>query len=109
MLIKENLFVRDGRSLVSKVKCNGDLKDTIKHSVALIGGISKLVKKGDTILLKPNYNTADPYLGSSDPNFIRAVIENTLRSWSRESRCWRKIGLSRYQKSFGNSGHHQSL
>jgi uncharacterized protein (DUF362 family) len=40
-----------------------------------MGGIDRLVKKGDVILLKPNYNTADPYPGSSDPAFIKAVIE----------------------------------
>jgi len=43
--------------------------------VSLIGGIKKLVKKGDIILLKPNYNTAHPFPGSSDPEFIKAVID----------------------------------
>jgi uncharacterized protein (DUF362 family) len=52
----------------------GNLKKSIELSVSLIGGIKKLVKKGDIILLKPNYNTADPYPGSSDPEFIKAVI-----------------------------------
>lgn len=73
--MKQNLFVRNGHPLVSKVIYNGDLKESIKRSISLIGGITKLVKKGDTILLKPNYNTADPFPGSSDPNFIKAVIE----------------------------------
>lgn len=73
--MKQNLFVRDGCPLVSKVVCNGDLKESIKRSISLIGGIGKLVRNGDTILLKPNYNTADPFPGSSDPDFIKAVIE----------------------------------
>jgi len=72
--MKQNLFVRDSRSLVSKVACERNLKESIELSVSLIGGIKKLVKKGDIILLKPNYNTADPYPGSSDPEFIKAVI-----------------------------------
>jgi len=74
-MVKQNLFVHDGHPLVSKVVFDGDLINSIKRAVSLIGGISKLVKEGDTILVKPNYNTADPFPGSSDPNFIRAVVE----------------------------------
>jgi uncharacterized protein (DUF362 family) len=73
--MKENLFVRDGRPLVSKVAYKGNVKESIELSVSLIDGIKKIVKKGDTVLLKPNYNTADPFPGSSDPEFIKAVIE----------------------------------
>jgi uncharacterized protein (DUF362 family) len=73
--MKQNLFVRDSRLLVSKVAYEGNLRESIELSVSLIGGIKKLVKKGDTILLKPNYNTADPFPGSSDPEFIKAVID----------------------------------
>jgi len=72
--MKQNLFVRNSRLLVSKVAYEGNLRESIELSVSLIGGIKKLVKKGDIILLKPNYNTADPYPGSSDPDFIKAVI-----------------------------------
>jgi uncharacterized protein (DUF362 family) len=48
--------------------------------VSLIGGIKKLVNKGETILLKPNYNTADPFPGSSDPEFVNAVIDMLYES-----------------------------
>lgn len=73
--MKQDLFVRRGRLLVSKVICDGDLKESIERSVTLIGGIDKVVEKGDTVLLKPNYNTADPFPGSSDPEFVKAVVE----------------------------------
>lgn len=73
--MKQNLFVRNSRLLVSKVAYEGNLRESIELSVSLIGGIKKLVNKGDTILLKPNYNTADPFPGSSDPEFIKAVID----------------------------------
>lgn len=73
--MKQDLFTRGGRPLVSKVVYNGNLKESIKLSVSLIGGINKLVEKGDTILLKPNYNTADPFPGSSDPEFLKVIIE----------------------------------
>jgi uncharacterized protein (DUF362 family) len=72
--MKQSLFVRDTRPLVSKVACGGNLKESIELAVSLVGGIQKLVKKGDTILLKPNYNTADRFPGSSDPAFIKAIV-----------------------------------
>jgi uncharacterized protein (DUF362 family) len=73
--MKQNLFVRSGRPLVSKIAYHGNLKESIENSISLIGGLDKLVEKGDIILLKPNYNTADPFPGSSDPQFIKAIIE----------------------------------
>lgn len=65
-------------SLVSKIKVEGNLKKEIEKVVELRGGFSKFIKKGDKVLLKPNFNTADPFPASSDPEFIRAVIELTL-------------------------------
>ena len=73
--MKQNLFVHGGSALVSKVTCDGSLRESIERSVELIGGLDRLVKRGDTILLKPNYNTADPFPGSNDPEFVKAVIE----------------------------------
>jgi uncharacterized protein (DUF362 family) len=73
--MKQNLFVRNSRPLVSKVTYKGNLRESIELSVSLIGGIERLVKEGDVILLKPNYNTADPFPGSSDPKFVKAVID----------------------------------
>jgi uncharacterized protein (DUF362 family) len=73
--MQQDLFSKSGKPLVSKVNFTGDLRDSIETSVSLIGGIRRLVANGDTILLKPNYNTANPYPGSSDPEFIRSVIK----------------------------------
>ena len=73
--MKQDLFAHNGSALVSKVTCDRSLRESIERSVALIGGIDKIVRRGDTILLKPNYNTADAFPGSSDPKFMKAVIE----------------------------------
>jgi uncharacterized protein (DUF362 family) len=43
--------------------------------VEAIGGFPRLVEPGDTVLLKPNFNSADPPPASSDPLFVQAVIE----------------------------------
>jgi uncharacterized protein (DUF362 family) len=75
MAMKGDIFSRSGRPLVSRVIHEGNLKQSVERSVSLIGGIGKLVKRGDIVLVKPNYNTAHPFPGSSDPNFVRVVIE----------------------------------
>jgi uncharacterized protein (DUF362 family) len=75
--VRENLFRHNGKVLVSKVpSANGqDLKGNILKAVDLLGGFSKAIEKGDEILLKPNFNTGDAPPGSSDPDFVKAVIE----------------------------------
>lgn len=72
---KKNIFTNEGKALVSKVRCNGDLRQNIGRAVAAIGGFQKLVEPGDTILVKANFNTSDPPPASSDPQFVKAVIE----------------------------------
>ncbi len=74
-MTKENIFTSEGKVLVSKLRCDGDLRQNIGQAVSAIGGFERLVKPGDAILLKPNFNTADPPPASSDPQFVKAVIE----------------------------------
>jgi uncharacterized protein (DUF362 family) len=75
--IRENPFRKDGKVLVSKVTSayGQGLKGNILKAVDLIGGFSKVVERGNEILLKPNFNTGDAPPGSSDPDFVKAVIE----------------------------------
>ncbi len=71
----ENQFVEDGLALVSKLEADRDVKATVARAVGAIGGFQKLVESGDSILVAPNVNTADPPPASSDPHIVRAVIE----------------------------------
>ncbi len=60
---------------VSKIKIGDDLKDGIKKAVDELRGFGKFIKPGDVVLFKPNFNSADSYPASSDPMFLRAVID----------------------------------
>jgi uncharacterized protein (DUF362 family) len=64
-----NPFVKDGRVLISKISTTVNLKMDILKAVNAINGFNKVINKGDRVLLKPNYNSADPPPASSDPNF----------------------------------------
>jgi len=61
--------------LVSKVKVEGSLKEAIEQAVKQIGGFDRFIKNGERVLLKPNFNTADPFPASTDPVFLKAVVE----------------------------------
>lgn len=60
---------------VSKVKVTGSLKESIIKAVDLIGGFGAFIKKGDVVLLKPNFNTADPPPASTDIEFLKIIVE----------------------------------
>jgi hypothetical protein len=73
--ITTNPFVTEGKALVSKVVTTGDVKADILKAVSAIGGFEKIIDKGDQVLRKPNYNTAGPPPASSDPEFLKALVE----------------------------------
>jgi len=60
---------------VAKVKCEKSLRESILKAVNLVGGFGQFINTGDVVLLKPNFNTADPFPASSDPEFLKIVVE----------------------------------
>jgi len=60
---------------VAKIKVGDSLKESVKQTVDLIGGFEKFIKKGEVVLLKPNFNTADPFPASTDLEFLKIVVE----------------------------------
>ncbi len=50
------------------------LEDSIVDALEPLGGISSFVSKDDKVILKPNFNTGDPFPASTDPEFLIAVI-----------------------------------
>lgn len=70
--------------ITNNYKPGDDLKSVISDAVLGIGGIEEFVKKGEKVLIKPNVNTADPFPASSDPEFIKAVVELVLATGAGE-------------------------
>ncbi len=62
-MVSVSPFVRDGKYLVSKVHATSDLHASVKRAVDLIGGLDKAIAPGDTVTIKPNLNTGDPFPG----------------------------------------------
>jgi uncharacterized protein (DUF362 family) len=60
---------------VAKIKAAENLKESILEAVNFVGGFDSIVKKGDVVLLKPNFNTADPNPASTSIDFLKCVTE----------------------------------
>ena len=57
------------------VQVGENLKSSIIEALSGLGGISNFVKPAETVLLKPNFNTADIPPGSTDLDFLQTVVE----------------------------------
>ena len=66
------------------IKFDNNLMQSVSKAVSVIGGFNNFIKPGDTVLLKPNFNTADPYPASTDPEFLKAVVRLVLRENPKE-------------------------
>jgi len=69
------VWLKDGRPLVSKVPASEDVKPAVEECLDLLGGLDKAISRGDRVLVKPNFNSPDPFPGSTDLGFLRAVLE----------------------------------
>ena len=72
-----NVFMGNGKHLISKILVRPDyeLKNQVKKAVDLIGGLEKIISKGDSVIIKPNFNSDDLFPASSDPEFVKIVVE----------------------------------
>lgn len=51
------------------------MRDAVIRAVDEIGGFRKFIKTGDVVLLKPNFNTADPFPASTDFEFLKIMVD----------------------------------
>jgi uncharacterized protein (DUF362 family) len=67
------------KTKVAKIKVKGrgikKLKRAIARAVGVLGGFERFIKKGEAVLLKPNFNTDDPFPASTAMDFLEAVID----------------------------------
>ncbi len=68
---------------VSRTEVKNSLKEAINQAVEGLGGFKSFVRKGEVVLLKPNFNTADPFPASTDPEFLQAVVELTYEAGAK--------------------------
>jgi uncharacterized protein (DUF362 family) len=77
---KTNPWLRDNRPVVAKVKANQDLRVIIAEAIGLMGDLRQVVCRGDRVLVKPNFNSPDPFPAATDLAFLQAVVELILEA-----------------------------
>jgi uncharacterized protein (DUF362 family) len=58
---------------------NDSLANVIEKALQSLGGLNKFISEGDRVLLKPNFNTGDPFPASTDPDFLLTVVKMVLK------------------------------
>ena len=57
---------------------NDSLTNVIDKALHSHGGLSNFISNGDRVLLKPNFNTGDPFPASTDPDFLLTIVKMVL-------------------------------
>ncbi len=93
-----------GKTPVSIAKVNDSVYEAVKRSVDLIGGMSSFIKKGDTVMIKPNLAYPYPPPATTDPRVVAAVVRLAFESGASEVRvgdssaysCKNILGVGRW-------------
>jgi len=109
-----NPWVRNGEVLVAKVMAGGDIRASIDRAIVLLGSLEQGIGNGDRVLLKPNFNSQDPFPGSTDLTFLRAAVELLLEAgakvtigesaggmWRPTRTVFRKVGMFELARHLG--------
>jgi len=109
-----NPWLRNGQALVARVKASGDIRCDIDKAIALLGSLEHIIGKGDKVLLKPNFNSQDPYPGSTDLVFLHAGVELLLEAgakvtigessggmWRPTRKVFKKVGMFELARDLG--------
>ncbi len=97
------------------MKVENNLKESVLKAVNEIGGFENFVNKGETVLLKPNFNTADPAPASTDIGFLKAVVELIYECGAKivmigdSSTMSLNTSIQRFENSFWNKSQYLSL
>lgn len=62
-------------NIVVKTKHSDSIQQSVENALKPLGGMENFIKQGEVVLVKPNYNTADPPPASTDLEFLEAVIK----------------------------------
>jgi uncharacterized protein (DUF362 family) len=80
---KSNPWLKNNQPVVAKTKATGDIRPAIEQTIALMGNLEQAIARGDRVLVKPNFNSPDPFPASTDLTFLQGVIELVLETGAK--------------------------
>ena len=105
MPLKKNPFVSNGKALVAIEKSSKDIEARVKAAVDAIGGFKKIISKGNSVLIKPNYVFPYPPPCITSLDFLLAVIKHCYKAGASqvvvgESSAW-WVDTEKTMRKFG--------
>jgi len=111
---KVNPWRKNGQAIVAKVTAEEDVRHSVDKAIALLGKLEQVIKRDDKVLVKPNFNSPDPFPASTDLVFLRAVVEMLLEAgarvtigessggiWRPSRNVFRKLGVYELARNMG--------
>jgi uncharacterized protein (DUF362 family) len=109
-----NPWRRNNQPVVAKVNAKEDVRLTIRQVIALLGNLEQAIGRGDRVLVKPNFNSPDPFPAATDLAFLQAVIELILETgaevtigesaggvWRPTRKVFNKLGVPELARRLG--------
>jgi len=109
-----NRFCQNGRPIISKVTPGSNLRESIEKCLTLLGNAKQVFRRGDRVLVKPNFNSPDPFPASTDMDFLRAIIEILAETgakivigessggiWRPTRKVFQKMGVTELARDYG--------
>lgn len=92
-----------------------DYRSVVTHSIELLGGMEQFVRRGDTVVIKPNigWDRSPEQAANTHPMVVQGLIEMVLDSGAsrvdlfdntcnEKRRCYQNSGMTDMVKSFGS-------
>ncbi len=111
---RSNAWMKNGRPVVSMVRARGDIRAAVEQSITLLGGLEKGIGRGDRVLVKPNFNSPDPFPASTDLAFLEVVVkllldvgakvtigESSGGLWRPTSKVFEQLGVPELARRLG--------
>ena len=80
---RTNAWLRNGQPVVVKTKPQGDIQTAVRQAIALTGELGQVISRGDRVLVKPNFNSPDPFPASTNLACLDAVVKLLLDAGAR--------------------------
>jgi uncharacterized protein (DUF362 family) len=110
------LFAQDKKKTELFVVKNGEPAQLVRKVIQLMGGISRFVKKGDIVVVKPNFsfNRKPEYAATTNPDVVKEVVKLCLEAGAkkvkvfdytvdRDTLCARTTGIKKAVEQVGGT------
>lgn len=107
----DRLFAKASASIASDLVAvkNGEPEAMFDHAISMMGGMKKFVKKGQTVLVKPNIGFArKPDIGATtNPLLVKSIVAHCIGAGAKKVYVFDNVATSSYgmaKKCYKESG-----